>query len=132
MRLYYREVYWKVQFDNAIQELITKDDFVIKNHVKLNNSKHCGHNRVDIKALVSIVYKVKNNVRPYHLFEIETQMINDIETITKAVFRTNYNKHEDIVIVIVIRKDMIITAWLQKKADTHCTLDKTKYFQNNS
>lgn len=69
-------------------------------------------------------------MRPYYLFEIEANDINGSEQITKGVFRTSYNREYDI--VIVVRKNKIVTAWLQKKADTHCTLDRNKYFQNNS
>ena len=128
MKLYHREIFWKDEFENAVQEWIATDFVKVSSHIKNDNKNrtHCKHNEIDINALISTTYKVRNRVRPYYLFDIETDDINGSEQITKAVFRTSFNKNYDI--VIVVRKNKIVTAWLQIKADTHCTLDKTKYF----
>ena len=65
--------------------------------------------------------------RQSYLFEVETEYNTEtrFETITKAVFRTEYNDTKDI--VIVVREGIIVTAWLQNKEDKHCTLNLKKY-----
>lgn len=116
MKLYHREVFWKDEFENAVQELITTDFIKVSSHIKNDskNRKHCKHNEIDVNTLISITYKVRNKVRPYYLFEVEIDDVNGSEQITKAVFRTNFNREYDI--VIVVRKNKIVTAWLQKKS----------------
>ena len=129
MRLYHREVFWRDEFENAIQKLVVTDFIKVSSHIKNDNKNrtHCKHNEININALISTTYKVRNGVRPYYLFEIETDDTNGSEQVTKAAFRTSYNREYDI--VIVVRTNKIITAWLQKKTDTHTTLDVSKYYK---
>lgn len=126
MKLYHREIFWKDYFNSAVQRLISTENIKVTRHIKVDNVNrtHCQHNKININSLVAITYEAKNRVRPYYLFEVET---NEFDNITKAVFRTDYNTMYDI--VIVVRKNLIVTAWLQKKADTHRTLDVSKYYK---
>lgn len=57
---------------------------------------------------------------------------DDNKIIKKAVIRTEYNKYQDIVMVLELlpkHKAKVITFWLNAKKDNHYTLNKTKYTQ---
>ena len=67
-------------------------------------------------------------VRPREGEIIEVQVWNG--RIVKAVVRTTYNDIHDLILVIVpedIDKAFVKTCWLNRKDDTHCTLDRSKY-----
>jgi hypothetical protein len=126
MRLYHKKVYWKKELDKALCYLITSDYIKVTNHIKYSTNKWCGHDRINVNKLIAIVYGCKNRTNKHYLFEVETNYSCGREWITKAVIRTEYNDYNDV--VIVLRKNTIVTAWLQNKDDRHDTLDKEKYF----
>lgn len=37
MKLYHREIFWKDEFENAVQELITTDFVKVSSHIKNDN-----------------------------------------------------------------------------------------------
>ena len=128
--LYHKKVYWKRHFDKAVQKLIT-DKVRVSDHIKIDNQKiaWCGHNKIELNKLLAITYDYVEKKIGGYLFEVETEYDTKtkVEVITKAVFRTEFNKEKDI--VIVVRKNTIITAWLQDKNDKHSTLDSSKYWK---
>ena len=125
--LYHKQVYWKRWFDTAICKLIdVNQPLKISSHFNrehTNNKMH-GNHLVDTDKLIQIVYK---RIKSY-LFEVETEYENHIETITKAVFRAPYDDEKDV--VIVVRNNLIVTAWFNHNDDKHMTLDASKYVRN--
>ena len=82
-----------------------------------------------MRELDRIIDELIDNKRRYFLYEIETRGKDDI---VKCVVRTNYNLDRDISIVFAISKDgknIVKTAWLNDKKDTHVTLNKYKYYK---
>jgi hypothetical protein len=61
-------------------------------------------------------------LNPNDVFELAIE--ND--KLSKIGFRINYNNEYDIIFILSI-KNVIITAWLNKKDDTHLTLNKKHY-----
>lgn len=51
----------------------------------------------------------------------------DGETITRALYRMDYDEGRDLCLVIEPNTRKGITVWLNEKTDTHATLDKTRY-----
>ena len=128
--LYHKKVYWKKWFDKAVKYLINnKEDITVSRHFKVDNRERgwCGHNEITLDDLLDIIVDYSNMNRQGYLFEVETEYDTKTkyEEITKAVFRTEYDNDRDI--VIVVRKNFIVTAWLQNKDDKHSTLDSRKY-----
>lgn len=126
-RLYHKKVYWKKSLDKALCYLITSDRIRVSDHIKNTTNKWCGHDKININKLIAIVYGCKNRTNQHYLFEVETELKNGQEWITKAVIRTAYNKDKEV--VIVLRENVIVTAWLQDKEDRHNTLDSNKYYK---
>ena len=126
--LYHKHCYWKKRYDRALSFLVT-DHMRVSSHIKNNTNKWCDHDKIYIEKLIAITHACANHTKPHLLFEVECNY--DTETkfdeIVKAVIRTEWNDTKDI--VIVIRKGIIITAWLQEKGDKHYTLDSKKYFK---
>lgn len=126
--LYHKHCYWKKRYDRALSYLVT-DYMRVSSHIKYNTNKWCGHDKVWINRLLAIVYGCANRTKPHLLFEVECEY--DTETrydeITKAVIRAEWNEIKDV--TVVIRKGIIVTAWLQDKDDKHHTLDDSKYFK---
>ena len=119
--LYHREVFWRNEFDKALSELIKTDHILVSKHIKNTTNTWCDHDKISINKLIAITYGCKNGINDYYLFEVE--ITNGV--ISKAVFRTSYSADKDI--IIVVRHNFIVTAWLNNKEDTHVTLDDTKY-----
>lgn len=59
------------------------------------------------------------------LIEVETDIINGKEVVTKALYRERTNSFNDV--LMVVRGNRLITCWLNDRRDTHATLDKSKY-----
>ena len=125
--LYHKKVFWKKHFDKALCFLVTSDTIKVSSHIKGNTSNWCDHNKININKLIAIVYGCKNRINKHYLFEVETEYntVTGFEKVTKAVIRTEYNCNKDI--IIVLRKNIIVTAWLNDKDDKHITLDDKKY-----
>jgi hypothetical protein len=54
---------------------------------------------------------------------IEAEVTNGVAS--KLVYRVGYD--EDLDIVMVLRSNLVITVWFNKKSDKHKTLDASKY-----
>jgi len=99
-------------------------------------SKHCEDNLfisnfkhdIEREKLLGIVNSLKTN--PVMPFEVEITKDGTNYNVTKIVIRTNYNDERDI--SIVLRGNMIVTAWLNYKIDEHKTLDESKYIKSFS
>ena len=59
------------------------------------------------------------------LIEVETDIVNGKETVTKALYRERTNGFNDV--LMVVRGNRLITCWLNDRRDIHATLDKSKY-----
>jgi hypothetical protein len=82
-----------------------------------------------MRELDRIIDELIDNKRCYFLYEVETQAKDEI---TKCVLRTGYDLDRDISIVFATSKDgknIVKTAWLNNKRDTHTTLNKYKYYK---
>lgn len=125
--LYHKKVYWKKYLDKAVRVLLKDNTFRISSHIRYSTNTWCDHDKVDLDKLETIMMEVLMKERQSYLFEVETVYDTEtrFETITKAVFRTEYDNNKDI--VIVVREHTIVTAWLQDKDDRHCTLNPKKY-----
>ena len=102
----------------------------MKEHLANPNFKH----DIEYKKLLDCVNSLKQS--PVKPFELEV-VINDNPTgknnnktyaITKWVVRMPYDDGRDI--SVVVRDNVIITAWLNNKDDIHCTLDLYQYASN--
>lgn len=123
-RLYHRKVCWCESFDRLAKELFNKNySYHLIHHD--SNAKH----DINFKKLDMIINELITNNRDYYLYEVETRHKNYL---IKAVLRTSYDDNRDINIVFGKRdnnKLMVKTAWLNKKTDTHTTLDVSKYYK---
>lgn len=117
--LYHSSVSWSKEFNEKAKPLLKSTNYSLHlwEHLLFGNIKH----DISERTLNEIVDGISNNEIDYDLFEVE---ITDGE-ITKAVVRTEYDEKRDI--SIVYRKDLIVTAWLNFKDDSHFTLDYKKY-----
>lgn len=125
--LYHKRQYWKRRFDKALYFLVNPNDNIKISEHFINNINTNFKHRIDIDKLYSILYKCTTWRQDCYLFEVETEYNteNHFEKITKAVFRTNYDKDYDI--AIVVRKNKVITAWLNNVDDRHFTLNEKAY-----
>ncbi len=125
--LYHKKCFWKPHFDKAVRLLLKDNTFRISSHIRYSTNTWCDHDKIDLDKLETIMMEVLMKERQSYLFEVETEYNTEthFETITKAVFRTEYNDNKDI--VIVVRENLLVTTWLQDKADRHCTLNPKKY-----
>lgn len=103
---------------------------------RLNNSSDRSHDYLKT-AVESCLKTIKDN--PQEAFEIE--MSKDYHFfklggwfVTKYCIRIPYSAEQDLCVAIrpqyknsVPVDNMIVTAWLNNKKDSHNTLDKTKY-----
>lgn len=116
--LYHAEIYFKPNF---IQDALTLAKSVKKlsdheeKHLASTDKKH-NYTR---EELFLCWRKILNGEG--FLFEVEEKF----GEVTKAVYRVSLNENKDI--SIVIRKGVIITAWINSKEDNHYTLDCSKY-----
>lgn len=126
--LYHKRIFWKQRFDKALIYLVHNDTpLYVSQHIINTKNEWCDHDKIDIGRLINIVYRCRNRTQKHYLFEVETEYNTETkyEKITKAVIRTEYDDNKDI--VIVLRDNRIITAWLNNKTDRHQTLDYKKY-----
>ena len=111
------------------------DDRVTLEHIKKGKMVEYNYNQsgfnlsTTASELDRIIDELIDNKRCYFLYEVETQAKDEI---VKCVLRTGYDLDRDISIVFAISKDgknIVKTAWLNKKNDKHNTLDKSKYYK---
>ena len=125
-RLYHKQVFWHKSFDLLATKLFNKNySLHLFEHLLYSTDKH----GMTMRELDRIIDELIDNKRRYFLYEIETRGKDDI---VKCVVRTNYNLDRDISIVFAISKDgknIVKTAWLNDKKDTHVTLNKYKYYK---
>lgn len=57
------------------------------------------------------------------VIEVETEM----GRVEKVVYRTSLDDKLDICIVVLVNKHLVKTTWINRKSDTHKTLDASKY-----
>ena len=125
VKLWHTEVYMpkeclvqvKKQKKMLIDNGYTKSLHIITD--RLNNSKFDHKHDYNSKQLESAIFRmVYSDVEP---FEVETTN----SKVTKYVIRIEFDDLRDI--SIVVRGNVIITAWINYKDDKHYTLDKSKY-----
>lgn len=125
-RLYHKQVFWYKSFDVLATELFNKNySLHLFEHLLYPTDKH----NMTIRELDRIIDELINHKRYYFLYKVETK---GRDNITKCVLRTSYNLDSDISIVFATSKDnknIVKTAWLNKKNDRHFTLDKSKYYR---
>lgn len=125
-RLYHKQVFWYKSFDVLAKELFNKNySLHLFEHLLYSTDKH----GMTMRELDRIIDELINHKRYYFLYEIETKGKDDI---VKCVLRTSYDLDRDISIVFAISKDgknIVKTAWLNRKKDWHFTLDKSKYYK---
>lgn len=123
-KLYHKDVFLPEEIAEAAKDMLNDPAFHFSGHLKDHLEKP------DQKHLLTedAVWRAINNLKksPVTPFEVETNR----NKVTKAVFRTTFDKDTDI--SIVIRKHIVVTAWLNKKDDDHSTLDTSKYEHGNS
>ena len=121
-KLYHIQVYIPDELLGSSKELLDRDAH-ISNHIfkRISDTMLSKYNRGftidELRWLISEM--IYDDADP---FEVASE---DGVTATKAVFRTKYDDYFDI--SIVVRKNVIVTAWLNMVDDNHYTLDKTKY-----
>ena len=124
-RLYHKKVYWHKSFDVLAKELFNKNySLHLFEYLLYSTDKH----DMTMRELDRIIDELIDNKRCYFLYEVETQAKDKI---TKCVLRTGYDLDRDISIVFATSKDnknIVKTAWLNRKDDRHTTLDKSKYY----
>jgi hypothetical protein len=113
MKLYHRDVFFKPSFHIC----------AVKG-IPLTFSKHAV-DRVTDKSIDSrLVPRVISDTSRTVVIETETE--DNGVTIVKQLIRHPYDAQNDLVIAVK-RDGFVKTMWLNKKTDTHRTLDKTKY-----
>ncbi len=122
--LYHKDVNWKPEFKYALNHLIEREMILTEHLWQHLISKDKPKYDIDYNKLMTICKNVHAHKQPYlHVFEAETD--DNTGKVIKVAFRTNYDRKRDI--TIVVKKGVIITAWLNNYKDKHKTLDKSKY-----
>ena len=125
-RLYHSEVYFEDWFKDVAVDLFNT-----------NYSKHLREHFTDNRIrygmtkgrLTAIINQLIKGERDFYLYEVEIQ---EPKFMVKAVVRTSYDRNYDVSIVFAFygsRGEIVKTAWLNKKTDTHTTLDASKYYK---
>lgn len=117
-KLYNKEVFWKKNFNSEAFKLCSRANrlsFHLQEHIENPDNKH-NYTENDIYNCLD---KIKS--RNAYLFEVAEEN----NKVTKAVYRVKMNDNYNM--CIVIRANLIVTAWLNRINDTHATLDKSKY-----
>lgn len=119
MGLYHRNIDYLNEWDSQSLEIVKSAKRLSSHmwhHLDHTDKKH----NIDLQKLFLIVKNLQKytNVEP---FEVEVEKGD----VVKCVIRTEYDDEYDI--SIVFRKDVIITAYLNKKDDLHSTLKSEKY-----
>ena len=125
-RLYHKKVFWHASFDTLAKELFNKNySLHLFEHLLYSTDKH----GMTMRELDRIIDELIDNKRCFFLYEVETRAKDDI---VKCVLRTSYDLDRDISIVFATSKDgknIVKTAWLNRKDDRHFSLDKSKYYK---
>lgn len=134
IRNYHKKVSWKKRFDRAMCYLVNPNSYLeISTHLLENIAHARAYNRfnhnINIDKMLKIVYDCFYGRCKSYLFEVVTEYDTETryEKIVKCTFRSEYDELNDI--VIVLKEGFIVTAWLNRKTDRHCTLDAGKYYQ---
>lgn len=125
-RLYHKKVFWYASFDTLAKELFNKNySLHLFEHLLYSTDKH----GMTMRELDRIIDELIDNKRCFFLYEVETRAKDDI---VKCALRTSYDLDRDISIVFATSKDgknIVKTAWLNRKDDRHFSLDKSKYYK---
>ena len=124
-KLYHKDIYLPQDLINqSIYQQQNTINFVFTKHlIERIESKDHSHNLVTAEKVWNVLSKLKEN--PIIPFEVETENHNGKEKVTKYVIRDKCSMFEDI--AIVIRKNRVITAYINDSNDKHFTLDLSKY-----
>ena len=123
--LHHKEVNWEKSFDYALNYLVRRNMELTEHLWEHLTTKDKPKYDIDYNKLMAICKNVYAHKQPHlHLFEVETD--DETGMIVKAVFRTDYDRKRDI--SIVVKDDIIITAWLNAYKDRHKTLNKERYY----
>lgn len=117
--LYHKQVFWKSDFDIESAKLIKTVTRFSRHLQDYFESKNENRN-FNAEDIMRIVEKLKT-FDTVKCFEVET----DGHHLQKCVVRCGFNGKKDI--ILVFRKEFVVTAWLCNKDDNHKTLDKSKY-----
>jgi len=110
--LYHRNVF----VPSRVQEQLPSGEFA------LQFSRHCKEECDDRYGKISLPKTL--NTRFAQPFEFE---VNEFGTITKIVYKMHYDQFHNLVLVVVPGEWFVKTCWLNRKSDTHRTLDTKKY-----
>ena len=135
-RLLHKDVFMPGIIIKAVNSLINNfKSYYFSKHLKdrlADTNKDRSHNYLE-----SSILKTLNNIKESakDIFEVELTEINNKWYVTKYCFRADLNNKEDIVIAIrpqldnghYIYNDLIVTAWINSRDDSHQTLDFSKY-----
>lgn len=124
MRLYHKEVFWNKMFDTEAKYLFNKNYSAhLWEHLNYTDDKH----NINVIRLNQIIDELIAGDRDYYLYEVETTFYKGVVNVIKGVVRTSYDDTYDISIVFGVNK--VRTAWINRKDDTHKTLDTSKYYR---
>lgn len=121
--LYHKFVYWKPNFNRDALRLLN-DNYSIHLLENLLFSKRDNHS-INTHKLSCIIRDIKdrsNTTQRFFIYEVEEKD----GVVVKGALRTSYDDEYDV--NIVFSKECVITAWLNRKNDTHNTLDKRRYY----
>ena len=124
-KLYHKDIYLPQDLiDQAIHQQQNTINFAFTKHlIERIECKDRSHNSVTAEKVWTVLSKLKEN--PIVPFEVETEIHNQVEKVTKYVVRDRCSIFEDI--SIVIRGNKVITAYINDSMDEHFTLDCSKY-----
>lgn len=127
-KLYHSEVYFEDWFkDVAVDLFNTNYSKHLRDHFVYDNHKKCyGMTKGRLTAIINQLIKGE---RDFYLYEVEIQ---EPKFMVKAVVRASYDEDYDVSIVFAFyenRGEIVKTAWLNEKTDTHTTLDASKYYK---
>lgn len=110
--------------EQSLNQQRTVKFYIFTKHVKFKIfSKNPYFKNISFFTINKVLKSLKTS--PIIPFEIETEIIDNKETVTKYAIRAECDKNHDI--VLVIRTKVVITAYCNNKNDNHSTLDVSKY-----
>lgn len=120
-RLFHNEVYLPDKLSYSARKLLsTNMKFTnhAMDHIKSkDDKKHNYSEDIVLEALKKI--RLDKSIKPFEVGTIDNAHAS------KAVYRVKIDDSNDI--SIVVRKNLVITAWTNQTSDKHTTLDKSKY-----
>jgi hypothetical protein len=127
-KLYHSEVYFEDWFKDVAVDLFNTNysKHLCDHFMYDNNKKRYGMTKERLTAIINQLIKGE---RDFYLYEVEIQ---EPKFMVKAVVRASYDKDYDVSIVFAFYEncgEIVKTAWLNEKTDTHTTLDASKYYK---